>query len=205
MASAGRVFRVAAWGWAALIGLASVAACTPRAPLTYPDADSVASAQKKWCAMMAELEGGDGPWRFQADCDAATPTGSAQFVERMTPCFKQLKQDYGDRAPDSGSMIDECTQQVLAGADPGDISQTELWRARCDRMVRCAKADASTCDGVIERLDGYTKALLTNMYNLEAQAKVAGCLAESACSDDEPSAEDACYLKVRGYRVWLPL
>jgi hypothetical protein len=180
-------------------------ACKPAAPAKFADTDRVVEAQKKWCAMMAELDGGDGPWRYQSDCEAATPTGSAQFVERMVPCFKKLKVEYGENAPDSGLMIDECTQQVLGGADPGDISDNDLWVARCERMVRCQKVEQKTCDTILDRYDGYTKALLTSQYNLEAQTKVASCLREGDCEEDEDRAQDACYLKVRGYRVWLPL
>jgi len=182
-----------------------VVACKPAAPVKTADHDSVVAAQHKWCVMMAELEGSDGSWSHHADCDAAMPTGSAQYVERMVDCFRDQKRDYGDNAPDSGAIIDACTVEVLAGVDPGDVSDTGVMKARCERMIRCQQLDQQACRGINERLDGSTKALLTSMYNLQAQGEIAKCLADEPCTDDEDRAHDACYRKQRGYRVWLPL
>lgn len=181
------------------------AACAPPAPAKFPDDDRVAAAQQKWCDMLAKLEAPDGNWLSRRDCEAGEPTGSAQYIERMTPCFEQQRRDYGDAAPDSGAIIDSCTTEVLSGSDPGDVSQTEVMKARCERMLRCQQLDQDACDGVLERLDPFTKAVLTNVYNLKAQAKIAACLRDTECSEDEDAAYDACYQTVRGYKLWLPL
>ena len=180
-------------------------ACGPSQPATYPDANSVKGAQKAWCEMMAKTDGKAlAGWRYERECLAAYPAGSSVYVERLADCYGKTVEDYGDDAPDSAAIIDTCTAEIMAGADPGDVSGTELYQARCARMERCDKLDATACASAWERVDPAARALLTSMYNLRAQAEIAACLRDADCGD-EAAIEKACYGPVRDRLVWLPL
>jgi hypothetical protein len=186
-----------------LYGSLFVTACKPP-PVVHPDRDKVVAAQKEWCDMLGELAG-EG-WMHQKDCEAAFPGASAQFLSRMSKCYGQQMKEYGDNAPDSGAIIGDCTQQVLAGVDPGDVFDTVAGRARCSRQQRCQAVSIETCQSVLDRLDGATKATLTNIYNLRAQHDLATCLAEGKCDEDnDEEAMNACYRGARDGMLWLPL
>jgi hypothetical protein len=189
-----------------LLALAALAlSCTPSKPAAYPDHDKVAAEHKRWCDMLAATSGKGGPWAHQAECEAAYPTSSAAFLKRMTDCYNKQLEQYGDAAPDSGAMIADCSSEILATADPGDVSGTELYQARCERLDRCQQVSAEACAGGWQRLDGTTRAMLTSMYNLRAQAEIASCFADTDCSDEEDQVHDGCYRSALDGRVWLPL
>ena len=193
---------VCALGWATTVAVA----CQPAAPAKHPDHDKVVSAQKAWCDMLAELEGSS--WMHQTECEAAYPGASAAFLSRMTTCYGEQMKSYGDNAPDSGAVISDCTLQVLGGVDPGNVSKTVAGRARCSRQQRCQAVSPEVCSGVFDRLDGPSKALLTNVFNLKTQHALASCLADGDCAaspeEDEAAVED-CYREQRDRLVWLPL
>ncbi len=179
--------------------------CTPSGPAKGPDHDRVAAAQKKWCAMLAGFEGEGGSWIHLRDCEAAFPSGSADFVALLTDCYRRERESFGDNVPDSGALVSICTEQVLARADPGDVADTALARARCERQQRCSEVPADQCRAVFARLQPNVQSMLTSMYNLGAQAEIAACLADTDCSDDEDRAHDACYQSAKDQRVWFSL
>jgi hypothetical protein len=187
--------------------LVALFACGPGKPASYPDQDKVSAGQKKWCDMLAELEGQAGKWTFQKECEAAAPTSSAPFLAKMTDCYKQRKTELGENAPDSAALLADCTEQILAGVNPGDVSKTEPIRARCDRMLRCQELALEECQAAFANVEGSAQATLTSMYNLRAQAGIAQCLDEEPCEkgDAEDGVHDRCYKKALDARVWLPL
>lgn len=189
----------------AFAALAPVA-CAPTRPASHPDAERVTAAQAKWCAMLAEADGvALDAWRYRKECLAATPSGSAAYVERLAGCYGRALADYGDDAPDSAAIIDACTTEIMAGADPGDVTESELFQARCARLERCSEVSPTICASAWEQVDPAARAMLTSMYNLGAQAEIAACLRDTACTDDEDAAERACYRPLRDRRAWLPL
>jgi hypothetical protein len=182
------------------------ACCTPARPATYPDHGKVDKAQAGWCKMLAKLDAPEGDvWRHQAECDAGSPSASAPFLAKLTSCYEEQMEGRGDDAPDSQVVIEGCTQQILGDADPGDVKGTDLYKARCARQSRCQKVSAAVCDSAWEQIDGMTRAILTSMYNLGAQAEIAACLDDGECSEDDATAQDACYQTVKDKLVWLPL
>lgn len=188
-----------------LPALALVLGCTPSAPAKYADHGNVSRAQAGWCAMLAELDGEKiDAWRHRAECRAAFPSASAAFLERFTQCYGSAKKELGASAPDSGAILSDCSQQILGAAEPGDVSGTELYQARCARQERCQAVSADVCRGAWDRLDGMTQSLLSSKYNLRAQAEIAGCLTDKACEDDEAAAEAACYDAAHARVMWLP-
>ena len=184
---------------------AVVQGCKPGQPSHAADHDRVVAAQKKWCATLAGFEAEGGSWRYQAECEAAFPMGSADFVSLLSDCYRRERESFGDQAPDSGALVSICTEQVLAGADPGAVGNTALSRARCERQQRCSGVAMDQCQAVFARIDPTVQAMLTSMYNLAAQAEIAECLQDTACSEDEDRAHDACYAPLKDRRVWFPL
>lgn len=189
-----------------LLWTVPLVACTPSQPASYPDQDNVAAAQEKWCAMLAEIDGEKlAGWRYEKECLAAKPSGSSVYVERLAECYGRTVADYGGDAPDSASIIETCTAEIMAAANPGDVTTTDLYQARCDRMQRCSQVTPEQCANAWERVDPAAQALLTSMYNLRAQAEIASCLRDTDCTEDEDGAERACYAPHRDARAWLPL
>lgn len=185
-------------------------ACKMR-PSSFPDDLSVMKAQKTWCQEMAKYEAAKGTtWMHEKDCQAAFPSGSAQFVAAMASCYRRQHEEYQE-APDLGSLVANCTEEIMVKADPGDMSRNSLVQARCERQLRCSKLSIDECKSAFNRVDGYAKAYLTNMYNLQAQAKIADCLRSSECAEGKDSVEanakieKKCYRPMLDARVWLPL
>jgi hypothetical protein len=172
----------------------------------HPDHGQVAKAQQAWCGMLAEADGEElASWRHREACQEAFPTASAVFLQRLTKCYREALERYGDNAPDSGAIIDTCSHDVLGAADPGDVSQTELYQARCSRQERCQKVSPDVCDGAWARLDGMTQSLLSAKYNRHGQSEIAACLNDKPCEEDDAAVEAACYDAAHGKLVWLPL
>jgi len=181
-------------------------ACGPGKPAAYPDKGKVEASQKTWCEMLADLDGDElEGWGYRTDCLGAFPAGSSVFVTKLADCYGKTKKSLGDEAPDSAAVIDSCTVEILSGAEPGNVTSTVLYQARCNRKNRCSQVTRAVCDQVWEQLDGSSRATLTSIYNLRAQAEIASCLDDTSCSDDEESAIDACYQPQRDALVWLPL
>ncbi|MEM1031674.1 MAG: hypothetical protein AAF928_03760 [Myxococcota bacterium] len=195
------------WFAVGILGAVTLAsACGPTTPAQYPDGAAVASSQRTWCAMLADLDGEKlDAWGYAEPCVAATPAASSAFVAQMTKCYGDTKKGLGDDAPDTAAIIDSCQEDILVNAEPGDVSATRLYQARCSRKERCAEVSRASCDQVWEQLDGRTRSALTSMFNLSAQAEIASCLEDTACSDDEESVLEACYRPRRDALVWLPL
>jgi predicted small lipoprotein YifL len=186
--------------------LAAIGACGPGKPTSFPDQDKVSAAEKKWCDVLAELEGQAGKWSFQKECEAAYPTSSAPFLAKMADCYKQRRTDLGENAPDSAALVADCTEQILANVNPGDVSVAEPIRARCDRMLRCQKLAVEECQAAFKALEPSQQATLTAMYNLQAQSGIAQCLDDEPCAGaDDDAVHDRCYRKQLDHRVWLPL
>ncbi|HHH11072.1 MAG TPA: hypothetical protein ENK23_03245, partial [Sorangium sp.] len=162
-----------------LLGLVGPLACRRPEP-KFPDDVGVAEARAKWCAMINKHRS-DGTATVLAECEAFYPAASAPFLNKMVGCYDKLLNEYGDDAPDSVTLIDNCTQQVLGGADPGDVSDTPAVKARCERMLRCQQVPIAACNKSFAEVDGMSRAVLSNMYNLKAQAEVAACLNDTAC------------------------
>lgn len=193
----------ALWRGSLAWGLLAAAACKPALPSSYPDTPRVAAAQKKWCAMLAGVLGDRFDWR--PECEAATPTGSAAFITAMARCYQRQLAELRQGAPDSGALVAMCSDEILAAAEPGQVSHGAVIEARCARMQRCQQIEPATCRTAFEQLDGMQRATFTSMYNLRAQALVARCLDETPCSEDEDRAHADCYDGVFKGRVWLPL
>lgn len=181
-------------------------ACGPGKPASYPDRSKVEGSQKKWCEILADLDGDklEG-WGYRTDCLGAYPAGSSAYVSKLAECYGKTKKSLGDEAPDSAAIIDSCSVEILSGAEPGDVKNTALYIARCNRKERCSQVARAVCDQVWEQLDGSSRATLTSIYNLRAQAEIASCLDDTACSADEESAVDACYQPQRDAIVWTQL
>lgn len=180
--------------------------CAPSAPAKFPDHGKVSQAQAGWCAMLADLDGEKlDRWRHRTECGEAFPSASAAFLERFTRCYQSAMKELGASAPDSGAILSACSQEILGAADPGDVSGTALYQARCARQQRCQEVSAEVCAGAWARLDGMTQSLLSSKYNLRAQAEIADCLENKACEDDDAAAEGACYDKAHAKVMWLPL
>jgi len=188
----------------ALLGAVALVACKPGLA-NYPDRSKVRAAQKKWCAAMAKHEVEEGKsWLHLADCKGAFPSASAEFLARMTSCYIKQHTELSE-VPDMGTLVHNCSEEVLARSEPGDVSNTSLVIARCDRMKRCEQVSVADCKRGFSTLDGMQRTLLTSMYNLGAQARIASCLADADCTKDEDAARAACYQKDYEARVWLPL
>ena len=173
--------------------------------VNYPDRASVIDAQKKWCAAMAKYEPEKGTtWLHKSDCERAIPSGSGPFVAAMAACYTRQHQEY-EQVPDLGTLVANCTEEILVKAAPGNVSDSDLVLARCQRQNKCAKTPIDECKSAFNRINGTAKALLTSMYNLEAQAKIAACLRDAECGKDDQQAQDACYRPLHDARVWLPL
>lgn len=183
-----------------------IASCGPQRPASYPDHGKVDKAQAGWCKMLAALDAPRGDvWRHQRECEAAFPSASAPFLEKLTACYREAMEGQGDAAPDNAVVIEGCTQQILGGAEPGDVTNTELYKARCQRQSRCQQVSAEVCSSAWEQLDGMAQSILTSMYNLGAQAEIAACLDGGECAEDDAAAQDACYQSAKDKLVWLPL
>ncbi len=190
--------------FAALSGAAALGACKP-GPANFPDGAKVRSAQGKWCAAMAKHEVEPGvTWLHLDDCKAAFPSASAGFLVRMTSCYIKQHTEMSE-VPDMGSLVLNCAEEVLSRSEPGDVSKTSLVGARCERMKRCEQVEVQDCKRGLAALDGARRSLLTSMYNLGAQHRIANCLADTDCGKDEDAARSACYQQEYDSRVWLPL
>jgi hypothetical protein len=186
--------------------LALVLGCTPSSPAKHPDHGKVAKAHIAWCEMLAQADGEKlSGWRHREGCEAAYPAASAAFLERFNRCYANALKEYGENAPDSGALTAECSHKILGGADPGDVSHTALYKARCARQERCQKVSGDVCAGTWGRLDGFTQSLLSSKYNLGAQAEIAACLDDKDCEEDDAAVESACYDAAHNKLVWLPL
>lgn len=199
---------------AVLAAVGALAACGAGKPASFPDQDHVATAQKAWCAILGEMEVAretkhlgqvESGWRHAAACDAAYPTGSADFIARMTPCYRKHLEAGGDDALDSGAIMAQCTEEILLGADPGDTSGFDVVLARCEREERCEKVPQADCLQAFASLDGPSRTLFTSMYNLKAQGEIAACLRSERCTKDEDHARAACYAPAERKRVWFAL
>jgi len=177
--------------------------CKPAEPTSFPDQDQVKAAQQKWCAGLESLEG-EG-WLHKADCLAGYPTGSAAFVAKMAECYPEQLAGLGEEAPDSAAILSLCSDQILAAAEPGDVSKTALIQARCARMQRCEQVSPDDCVAAFNALSGMQRATFTSMYNLKAQAQIAKCFEETECQPEEDAARAECYRAPYEARVWLPL
>jgi hypothetical protein len=184
-----------------LLALAAFAmSCGPSAAASHPDDDQVTAAQKKWCAALAAVGGDD--FRHSSECAAGRPSASAPFLAGMAECYQRRHEDLGDSAPDSGALVSDCTETVLAGAEPGDVSKSPVVQARCRRGERCEKLSYRNCVASFNQLDGMQRAVFTSLYNLRAQAEIAACIEAAECGVE---AEDPCIAEAYDRRVWLPL
>lgn len=179
-------------------------ACAPAKPATYADHDQVTKAHEAWCGMLADLDGEtlEG-WQYASECLADYPTASAAYLTPLTKCYGKTMKELGDDAPDSAAVIEQCTLDIMAAANPGDVTGTDLFQARCERQLRCQQVEADVCLGAWNRLDPTAQALMTSMFNLRAQANVASCLREAPCEEDPEADLEVCYRKAEGRRVWL--
>jgi hypothetical protein len=195
-----------AWGTAVVVaacgGSAGGGATSPSRPSSYPDAGRVTEAHKRWCTTLGKLF--ESKWTQQQECEAAHPTGSAEFIQLMSRCYAKQVKELGEHRPDTYAVMSQCTEMVLFGTDPGDVSRTALFKARCARMERCEKLTFEQCSSGFGQLQGSQRSLLTAMYNLQAQYDIAECLSDEDCTTNEDGAHSACYKRWFDRRVWLP-
>ncbi|MBI4699970.1 MAG: hypothetical protein HY744_02195 [Deltaproteobacteria bacterium] len=188
-----------------LLAAALAAACGRGRPAVYPDHGKVEAAHRRWCALLTELYGEGGKWSHRADCEAADPAGSAEFIALMIPCFRGRYEAEQGALPDSRSMISACTEQVLVELAPADPARNALVDARCRRMKVCEEVEPAECHAGVERLPSYHQALFTTMYNERAQDDIAECLLDAPCTKDEDRARSDCYQPLQDKRLWLPI
>src|SRR4030095_35858 len=117
-------------------------------------------------------------------------------------CYRKRHEELGEQAPDSGALVSECTETVLATAEPGNASKSPVVQARCARSERCDELSVKNCIATFNRLDGMQSAVFTSLYNLRAQDEIAHCIEDAECG---PEPEDACLKQAYDKRVWLPL
>jgi len=190
--------------FAFVLGASSFAACKPRVG-AHPDASKVTSAQKGWCAALARFEAPkDQSWGHIAACNAATPTGSAVFVTRMTECYTKHHESEGENAIDLGGLVSRCAEEILGESDAPEATRAAPVRASCARLERCQKVAPEMCLSAVDTLAPMQKAGLTSAYNLTAQHAIATCLDETPCKDDEDAVRTECYRESLRNRVWLP-
>jgi len=187
---------------AMIVGL-GLSACKPGMLASYPDRDRVSQAQKKWCAMLGKAESPEGTWGYTKECEAVYPTSSASFLSRLTTCFGKAYAELGNDVPDEATMMDECTNEVLATSDPGEAKRTALVQARCRRTARCTPIGEAACFEAYEELDPSLRLILTSMYNLRAQHEIASCLDDGACEADDYAAMNLCYDVQAKRRAWF--
>lgn len=176
-----------------------LASCSPGAPVGYPDDANVGGAQKKWCAALAATQGKS--FQHAKECEAGIPTGSAAFVAKMAECFQSRMQELGESAPDMGAIVGECTELIIGGSEPGNVSKSPVVVARCSRSERCDEVEPSACVAAFNQLDGPQRATFTSIYNLRAQSKIAACIEDAPCG---PEGENPCFKEAYGVRVWMP-
>jgi hypothetical protein len=187
---------------AMIVGI-GLSACKPGMLASYPDRDRVGQAQKKWCAMLGKAQSPEGKWGYTKECEAVYPTSSASFLARLTTCFSKAYAELGNDMPDETTMMDECTNEVLATSEPGEAKRTALVTARCRRTARCTPISEAACFEAYEELDSSLRLILTSMYNLRAQHEIASCLDDGACDEDTYAAMGVCYDAQAKRRAWF--
>ena len=187
----------------ALAGVVGWSACGGvGAPSSFPDNDKVVVAQQKWCETLARLHGDD--WASDQSCAAAVPTGSAPFIKMMSDCYVEQVEEIAEHSVGTEALRRACTDMVLESADPGDVSETAVISARCQRMQRCEEVPTQRCLESFQQLTTTQRSGLTAMYNLRAQRIVAQCLDDMPCGGNEDKVHADCYDAVFSDRVWVP-
>ena len=189
---------------ASVAALALFAAACSGGPASYPDKNSVATAQAEWCDMLAKIRKEPGEWSRLAECKGFFPTASAPYIKGMSKCFFERVQRDGDSAPDNTTVVDECNTEAVAYMLGDESSGGEAVDARCKRMERCEKVAPAECKTAIEKLESGTRAEITTKYNRAALHEVAECLSSASCTDDEDSARAACYKPAADKLLWFP-
>lgn len=183
---------------------ALLAAACSGGPASYPDKNSVATAQAEWCDMLAKIRKEPGEWSRLGECKGFFPTASAPYIKGMSKCFFDRVQRDGDSAPDNTTVVDECNTEAVAYMLGDESSGAEAVDARCKRMERCEKVAPAECKTAIEKLESGTRAEITTKYNRASLHEVAECLSSASCTDDEDSARAACYKPAADKLLWFP-
>lgn len=155
--------------------------------------------------MLARVAGHEKDWDQLATCKAATPTGSAAFVKLATKCYENRVASYGDNAPDTRLMADECKDEVVYQLPEDNGRSRFVLEARCDRMTRCEKVAKAECLAALDQLDPSQLAVFTKMYNQTSLAEVKTCLDSGDCTDNEEAQRTACYEPLTSRLLWFPL
>jgi hypothetical protein len=186
---------------AALVAAGALAACGMAG---YPDRGPVESAQRSWCDALAKVSGQGASWEHLSACKATYPTASAPYLRGMAKCFPAQKESYGGKAPDTGHLIAQCNDEVLAKMSVDDGTFAEAIDARCERANRCEKVPIPDCVAAVKKLETSQRAIFYGQYNGAALHTVSECLKSSACDADEDGARANCYKLVDGKMLWLP-
>jgi hypothetical protein len=196
--------RARRFGALGVAALASLAACgSPGAG--YPDRPGVEAAQASWCDTLAKIHGGPDGWEHLSDCKSAYPDGSPAFVKAMATCYAERIESYGENAPDSASLREECTQDVVVKLTFDEPAARELLEARCGWNLRCQQTPVDECKAGFNKLDSAQRILVTTKFNAAAQHRIAECLSSSSCSEEsEEAAFTACYQSAEDKVVWFP-
>jgi hypothetical protein len=184
-----------------LVFIAACGATATSAPSAFPDHDKVVAAQKEWCGTLAKLHGAK--WSHDAACQAAYPSGSAPFIALLNKCYVE-QVEIGEHTPGTEALRRACTDMVLERSEPGDTSDADVIRARCERMQRCQEMPMKRCKSSFARLSSTQRSGLTAMYNLRAQVLIADCLDNTPCGTTEDRVHSRCYDEQFSLRAWIP-
>jgi hypothetical protein len=143
-----------------------------------------------------------GNWDKAGECRAAHPAASAAFLKALTKCYAERRESYGDAAPDPGSLVAECRDEVLLTLPASDANSAGLVEVRCARQQRCEKVAPADCKASFAKLDAAQRAMMSTMYDGRALSEIADCLASAPCKDDGD--EDRCYASVADELVYYP-
>lgn len=180
-------------------------ACAGPPPAATPDTDAVVRAQAQWCSMLARVAGNETGWSDLDTCKAARPAGSAAFIKLAAKCYEERTQTYGENAPDTRLLADECKDEVVFKLpDDGGKSRFVL-DARCERMTRCEKVPMDECKGALDRLEPSQLSVFTTMFNLTALNEIKACLDSEDCTTDEDAVRTKCYEEPSQKLLWFPL
>ena len=177
--------------------------CSP-APASYPDKSGVVQAQAQWCASLAKLSGAENTWEHMADCKAAYPASSAEYLTAMTKCFATRWEDDPENAADQARLVGDCTDEVTMRLPADGPGTAEVLNARCDRMKRCEEVSVEDCRTGVMKLETAQKAIFTTTYNAAALHEIAGCLDSDSCTEDEEAARQKCYQPFTETLLWFP-
>ena len=109
----------------------------------------------------------------------------------------------GERVVIDGPCLSACT--LFTGIVPRDhVCVTRRAALGVHAASYYDDASRSLVPEATSKLDPSQRATLYGIYNGAAFAKIADCLHESPCNDDENAGQAACYKAVESKLLWTP-